>query len=81
MIYKYKNEGISPTDFRSYQDPLKLFKDLRDGNINPKEVLKDQISFKSGLGKIKKRNPKSKSKDQISVILFFYRFFSFVFWS
>ena len=81
MIYKYKNEGISPKDFRSYQDPLKLFKGLRDGNINPKEVLKDQISFKSGLGKIKKRNPKSKSKDQISVILFFYRFFSFVFWS
>ena len=62
MIYKYKNEGISPKDFRSYQDPLKLFKDLRDGNINPKEVLKDQISFKSGLGKIKKKKSKIKIK-------------------
>ena len=47
---------------------LELFKDLRDGNINPKEVLKDEINFKSDLGEIKKVNSKSKSEDQISVI-------------
>ena len=41
LIYKYKTEGISPNDFRNYQNPIELFKDLRDGNINPKEVLKD----------------------------------------
>ena len=34
---------------------------------NPNEVLKDPINFKSDLGKIKKGNKKSKSKDQISV--------------
>ena len=41
LIYKYKTEGISPNDFRNYQNPIELFKDLRDGNKNPKEVLKD----------------------------------------
>ena len=41
LIYKYKTEGISPNDFRNYQNPIELFKDLRDGNTNPKEVLKD----------------------------------------
>ena len=67
LIYNYKNERISPKDFRNYQNPIELFRDLRDGNINPNEVLKDQINFKSYLSEIKKENPKSKSKDQISV--------------
>ena len=40
------------------QNLIYLFKDLRDGNINPKEVLKDQINFKSDLGKTKKRKCK-----------------------
>ena len=39
---------------------------LRDGNINPKEVLKNQINFKSDLGEIKKKmktqNPNQKIK-------------------
>ena len=47
---------------------IELFKYLRDGNKNPKEVLKDQINFKSDLGEMKKENPKSRSEDQISVI-------------
>ena len=69
MIYNYKTEGISPKDFSFsyYRNPIKLVKDLRDANINPKKVLKDQIKFKSDLGKIKKGNPISKSEDQISV--------------
>ena len=29
--------------------PLELFKNLRDGDINPKEVLKNQARFKSDL--------------------------------
>ena len=61
LIQKHK------TDFRNYQNPIELFKDLRDGNINPRQVLRDQINFKSDLSDIKK-NPKPKSKDQISVI-------------
>ena len=49
LIYKYKTEGITPKNFRNYQDPIKSFKDLRDGNINPKEVLKYQIKVKSDI--------------------------------
>ena len=68
MIYKYKTEGISPKDFSNYQNLINLFINLRDGNANPRKVLKNQIDFKSYLGEIKKGNPKSKSEDQISVI-------------
>ena len=63
LRYRYKTEGISPTDFRNYQNPTDLFINLRDGNINSREVIKDQINFKSDLGEIiKKRNKKIKIK-------------------
>ena len=65
MIYKYKTAETSPKDFRNYQNPIELFKDLRK---NPNEVLQDQINFKSDLGEMKTGNPKSRSKDQVSVI-------------
>ena len=68
LLYKYKTEGTSPNDFRNYQNPVEVFKYLRDGNRNPKEILKEQIHFKSGLGEIKKGSKISKSEDQISVI-------------
>ena len=68
MIYKYKTEKRSSKDFSNYQNPIKLFKGLRDGNANPKEVLKNQINFKSDLGEIKKENVDLKSKGQVTVI-------------
>ena len=37
LNYKYKTDGISPTGFRNFQDPINLFKDLRDGNITQKK--------------------------------------------
>ena len=55
LIYMYKAEGISPKDFRNYWDSIRLFKDLRDGNVSQKKVLKDQINFKSDLTEIKKK--------------------------
>ena len=55
LIYNYKNERISLKDFRNCQNLIELFKDLRDGNINPNEVLKGQINFKSDLSEIKKK--------------------------
>ena len=67
LIYKNKTEGMSPKDFSGYQNPIDLLKNLRDGNINLKEVLKNQINFKSNLCEIQK-NLNLKSKDQISVI-------------
>ena len=53
LIYKYKTEGRRPKDFSVYQNLTDLFKNLRYGYINPKEVLKSQINFKSHLGKMK----------------------------
>ena len=52
---------MSPEDFSNYENLIDLFIDLRDGNINPRKVLKDQIplvkrTFKSALGEIKKGN-------------------------
>ena len=38
LIYKYKTEGMILNDFLNYRKPIELFKDLRDGNTNPKEV-------------------------------------------
>ena len=58
MRYKYKTEGRSPKDFSNYQNPIDLFINLRDCNVNPREVFKDKKDFKSGLGKIKRENPK-----------------------
>ena len=55
LIHKYKTEGIIPKNFGNYQNPIDLFKNLRDGNINPKEVLKKQFNLKLDLGEMKKR--------------------------
>ena len=68
LIYNCKTEGRSPKDFRNYQNLIKLFKDLRDGILSPREVLKNQNNFKSDLGKIRKRNTNLKLEDQIIVI-------------
>ena len=55
LIFKKKDDEIIWKDFRNYQNLIELFNDLRDGsNINPKEVLKYQIKFKSELGEMKK---------------------------
>ena len=69
MIYKCNTEGRSPKDFSGYQNRIDFVINLRDDNVNPREVLKNQIDFKLDLGEIKKKvNPKSKSEEEISVI-------------
>ena len=62
MIYNYKIEGRNPKDFRNYQNLIELFKNLRDGNTNSREVLKNQINLKSDLGEVRKRKPDFKSE-------------------
>ena len=39
--------------FRDHQNSIELFKNFRDGNVNPKEVLKNQMRFNSDLHEIK----------------------------
>ena len=63
LIYKKETEERSLKNFKNYQNPIKLFKDLRDDNVNPNEALKNQIHFKSNLNKIRKRNPNLKSEE------------------
>ena len=71
LIYTYKTEGRSPKYFSNYQNLIDLFIDLRYGNINPKEVLKNQINFKADLDeKKKKRNRKSKTENQSAIQIF-----------
>ena len=53
LVYTYKTDGNEPKVFRNYQALLKLFEDLRDGNINLKEMLKNQARFQSDLSEIK----------------------------
>ena len=64
LIYKYKTEGRSGKDFSNYQNPIYLFINLRDGNENPREILKNQIDVKSDLGKKKKKKKKKKKEIQ-----------------
>ena len=62
LVDAFKTDGNEPKDFKNYREPLKLFEDLRDGNINPKEALKNQARFKSDLSEIKIGG--NKSQDQ-----------------
>ena len=59
LVYKFSGSENKPKDFRNYQLPMKLFEDLRDCYINPKEVLKGQGKFKSDLSEIKIEGTKS----------------------
>ena len=37
MIFEFKYEGRIMKDFRDYRNPTELFKNLRDGDVIPKE--------------------------------------------
>ena len=74
LVYILKTGGNEPKDFGNYQMPFKLFEDLRDGYINPKEVLKTQVRFQSDLSEVKtggKKSPNQKNTIQ-SKTTFFY---------
>ena len=59
LVYTFKTGGNEPKDFGNYQMLVKLFDDSRDGDINAKEVLKNQARFKSALSEIKTGGKKS----------------------
>ena len=59
LIYVFKTSENDSKDFGNYQMPLKLFDNLRDGDINPKEILQNQARFKSDLSEIKIAGKKS----------------------
>ena len=43
LIYNHKTEGKSSKDFTRYQNPIDIFLNLSDGNVNPREVLKNWV--------------------------------------
>ena len=45
MIYNFKTEGCSPKDLTGYWSRLELYGNKRDGDVNPKKVLKNQVKF------------------------------------
>ena len=54
LVYVYSDSNKNyPTGFRNYRKQQKLFEDLRHGEVNPREVLKNQEIFKSGMHDIK----------------------------
>ena len=53
LFYEFKTDGKIPKDLRDYRMPLELFENLRDGDLNPKEVLKNQVKFKLKLNETK----------------------------
>ena len=55
-MHECKTEGRSPEDISDYQNLIDLFIDLRDGNLNPREALRNQIDFKSITHKIFETN-------------------------
>ena len=68
LIYKCKTEKGRSKDSRDYKKLIGLCKNLTDCNVDLKEILKNQIKFKSDLDEIKKWNPNLKPEDQIIVI-------------
>ena len=48
-----------PKDFRDYQNPLKVLENLRDSEVNEKEVLRGKVKLKSDLNEIRLGGNKS----------------------
>ena len=75
LVYIFKTVENESKDFGTYQMPLKLFEDLRGGDINPKEVLKNQARSKSDLSEITggKKSPNQKNATKNSTNFFDFR--------
>ena len=65
LIYYYKG-NTAPKMFVSYNDPLRLFKNIKQGNITLEKAGEEQKEFKSKLNKIVKG--RKKSEEQIGAI-------------
>ena len=46
LIYYYKNEGRRSKNFSGYQNSIDLLINLRDGYVNPREILKNITELK-----------------------------------
>ena len=67
LIYKYKG-NTSDADFSEYCDAIDLINKIKNGDVSLKQSINDQYEVKSKLVKIKKGNPKRKSKTNLDVM-------------
>ena len=61
-----------PKDFSDYQNPLKVLENLRDSEVNEKEVLRGKVKLKSDLNEIRLWGNKSIDQKRTTGILFFF---------
>ena len=47
LIIWFRSTKPRGEDFRNYENPIDIFENLGDGNVNPREVSKNQNNFKS----------------------------------
>ena len=59
LVYSFKSSENEPKDFGNHHMQLKLIEDVKDGNMNPKEVLKNEARFELDLNEIKIGGKKS----------------------
>ena len=59
LVYVQSTAKNNPKDFGKYQMPMKLFEDLRDGQIDKKDEFKNHARLKSDLSGIKRSGKKS----------------------
>ena len=60
--------NTSDIDFSEYYGAIDLINKIKNGVVSLKKAVNDQYELKSKLGKIKKGNPKRKSKTNLDVI-------------
>ena len=53
LIYSFRTKGNKPKDFWKLSNATEIIWRFKDGNVNPKEVLKNQSRFTLDLNEIK----------------------------
>ena len=69
LKYYFKSPNISPVTFIDFKAPLHIFKSIYNGDVTLEDIEKEQIKLKSGLGHIKQKSPKNRSREQEKTIL------------
>ena len=65
LIYHFKTQSITPTNFIKFKVHLVFLKKIKDGDKTLQEIEEDQKKFNSSLGEITSGNPKHKEGYQL----------------
>ena len=67
LVYFYKGNS-APVEFIDYKGPMHIFKSIHKSDISLEDIEKDQRKFERKLARIRRGNPKYKSKEQDKTI-------------